>query len=238
MLAAIELSKAYGERLATAAVSLTVQRGEVVGLVGPSGAGKTTIFALIAGTMKPDAGDIFLNGSKITNLPMFERARRGIGFLSQEPSLFPGLTVEQNILLALETLNISRDQRKALLDKLLGQFELATIRKQPGSKLSGGERRRAEIARALARRPTLLLLDEPFTGVDPIAIGGLKSLIRAIARYGIAVLLTDHNVREILGLVDRSYVLYNGRLVGEGSPALIAEDAYIRRIFLGADFRL
>lgn len=238
MLSANNLSKSYGDRHAVAGVSIEIRRGEIVGLMGPSGAGKTTIFAMITGIEPPDSGEVLLDGLDVTPMPMFERARRGISYLTQEPSIFRGLTVEQNILLAVETLALDSAGRKSLLDAILQKFELERLRKVSAGKLSGGERRRAEIARALASSPHFVLLDEPFAGIDPIALKGLRSLVRDITSRGIGVLITDHNVRETLGLVDRAYIIDGGQVLKYGTPESIVADPLVRQAYLGANFQL
>jgi lipopolysaccharide export system ATP-binding protein len=238
VLSANDLSKSYRDRHAVARVSIAIRRGEIVGLMGPSGAGKTTIFALIAGIESPDFGRIFLDDSDITQLPMFERARRGISYLTQEPSIFRGLTVEQNILLALETLTLDAARRRSLLEAVLHNSGLKQLRKVSAGKLSGGERRRAEIVRALASNPRFILLDEPFAGIDPIASKGLRILVRDITKRGIGVLITDHNVRETLNLVDRAYMIDGGRVLMHGTPDSIVADPRVRETYLGANFQL
>lgn len=238
MLSVNDLSKSYRDRHAVVSVSIDIRRGEIVGLMGPGGAGKTTVFALIAGIETPDFGRIFLDGSDITQLPMFERARRGIGYLTQEPSIFRGLTVEQNILLALETLALDAAGRRSVLEAVLHNSGLQRLRKVSAGKLSGGERRRAEIARALASNPSFVLLDEPFAGIDPIALNGLRVLVRDITNRGIGVLITDHNVRETLNLVDRGYIIDGGRVLMSGTPESIVADPRVRETYLGANFQL
>lgn len=238
VLSANNLSKFYRDRHAVADVSIEIHRGEIVGLMGPSGAGKTTIFSMITGIEPPNSGEILLDGINITPMPMFERARRGISYLTQEPSIFRGLTVEQNVLLALETLSLDAAKRRSLLDAVLQKYELEQLRKVSAGKLSGGERRRAEIARALASDPSFVLLDEPFAGIDPIALKGLRALVREISGRGIGVLITDHNVRETLGLVDRAYIIDGGRVLKQGTPESIVADPLVRQAYLGANFQL
>lgn len=238
MLSANNLSKFYRDQHAVADVSIEIRRGEIVGLMGPSGAGKTTIFAMITGIEPPDSGDILLDGINITQTPMYERARRGISYLTQEPSIFRGLTVEQNVLLALETLSFDAAKRRSLLDSVLQKAGLERLRTVSAGKLSGGERRRAEIARALASDPSFVLLDEPFAGIDPIALKGLRALVREITSRGIGVLITDHNVRETLGLVDRAYIIDGGRVLKHGTPESIVADPLVRQAYLGTNFQL
>lgn len=237
-LAVFNLVKTFGQRPVVRGVSMQVRRGEAVGLLGPNGAGKTTLFYMITGLIPANGGSIFLDGHDITGYPMFRRARLGIGYLPQEASIFRGLTVENNIRAVLELVEPNRDAREAELDALLDEFHLAHLRKQPAIALSGGERRRAEIARALASRPVFMLLDEPFAGVDPIAVGDIQALVRHLTRRGIGVLITDHNVRETLGLIDRAYILHSGMLLVEGAPDDIIADADARRVYLGEQFTL
>ncbi len=232
------LAKSYGARQVVGDVSLLLRRGEAVGLLGPNGAGKTTVFYMITGLVKPDRGLIALDGHDVTGLPMYRRARLGIGYLPQEASIFRGLSVEDNIRAVLELTEPDRDRREAELDALLDEFSIARLRKQPAPALSGGERRRLEIARALAGHPSFMLLDEPFAGVDPIAIGDIQALVTHLKGRGIGVLITDHNVRETLGLIDRAYIIHSGHVLTEGSPAAIVADPDVRRFYLGADFRL
>jgi ABC-type (unclassified) transport system, ATPase component len=232
------LAKSYRKRRVVRDVALTVNRGEAVGLLGPNGAGKTTVFYMITGLIAPDAGRIRLDGHDITPYPMYRRARLGIGYLPQEASIFRGLTVAQNIMAVLEIVERSGKRRRADLDELLGEFSLTHLADQPAIALSGGERRRVEIARALASRPSFMLLDEPFAGVDPIAVGDIKALVRHLTARGIGVLITDHNVRETLGLIDRAYILYDGTMLVEGRPEDIVADAGARRVYLGEEFSL
>ncbi len=212
--------------------------GEAVGLLGPNGAGKTTIFYMITGLVAADTGRITLNGDDITHLPMYQRARMGVGYLPQEQSIFRGLTVENNIRAVLEVVEPDRKTRERELDQLLDEFTIARLRKAPSIALSGGERRRCEIARALAARPSFVLLDEPFAGIDPIAVGDIQALVRQLTDRGIGVLITDHNVRETLGLVDRAYIIHSGRVLTEGSPEDIISNPDVRKVYLGEDFRL
>ena len=236
-LAAHGLEKSYGGRKVVNGVSLYVRRGEAVGLLGPNGAGKTTAFYTITGLIKPDRGQIELDGNLVTHLPMYQRARLGIGYLPQEASIFRGLNVEDNIRAVLEVVEPDRRRREADLKSLLDEFEIARHRKTPSIALSGGERRRVEIARALASRPNYMLLDEPFAGIDPKAVVEIQRLVRRLTRRGIGVLITDHNVRETLDLTDRSYIIYSGQVLMEGRKDDIVNDPEVRRLYLGEDFR-
>ncbi len=238
VLAIHNVAKSYKARRVVEDVSLHVRRGEAVGLLGPNGAGKTTVFYMITGLVKPDRGRITLDGYDVTPLPMYRRARLGIGYLPQEMSVFRGLTVEENILAVLEIVEPDKERRKEQLDALLEEFRLTHLRKTPAIAVSGGERRRCEIARAIAGRPSFMLLDEPFAGIDPIAIGGIQELVRHLKKRGIGVLITDHSVRETLGLTDRAYIIYNGHVLTEGTPAEIVANADVRRIYLGEDFKM
>jgi lipopolysaccharide export system ATP-binding protein len=213
-------------------------RGEAVGLLGPNGAGKTTLFYMIMGLVRPDAGRIELDGHDVTRLPMYRRARLGIGYLPQEASIFRGLDVEDNIRAVLEIVEPDRRKRVHELEAILGEFDLAHLRKVPGIALSGGERRRCEIARAIAGRPSFMLLDEPFAGIDPIAVGDIQELVQHLTRRNIGVLITDHNVRETLSLIDRAYIIHGGRVLSEGRPDEIIANPDVRRAYLGEDFRL
>ena len=237
-LAVYNLGKRYGARAVVQDVSLYVRRGEAVGLLGPNGAGKTTVFYMITGLVKPDKGVIELDGNPVTRLPMYQRARLGIGYLPQEASIFRGLNVEDNIRAVLEVNEPDRKAREAALDSLLEEFNIARLRKAPSIALSGGERRRCEIARALAGKPSFILLDEPFAGIDPIAVGDIQDLVRHLKGRGIGVLITDHNVRETLGLIDRAYIIHSGHVLTEGPPAAIVEHPDVRRFYLGEDFRM
>ena len=237
-LAAHAVEKSFGTRKVVRGVSIYVRRGEAVGLLGPNGAGKTTVFYMITGLIKADSGRIELDGHDVTQLPMYQRARLGIGYLPQEASIFRGLTVEQNIRAVLEVIEPSRKQREMQLDSLLDEFNIGRLRKSPSIALSGGERRRVEIARALATRPNYMLLDEPFAGIDPIAVGDIQELVRHLTNRGIGVLITDHNVRETLGLTDRAYIVYAGEVLTEGHPDDIVNDQDVRRLYLGEEFRL
>ncbi|HXW72610.1 MAG TPA: LPS export ABC transporter ATP-binding protein [Methylocella sp.] len=232
------LRKSYKSRRVIEDVSMTVRRGEVVGLLGPNGAGKTTLFYMITGSIRPDRGAIELDGHDVTRLPMYRRARLGIGYLPQEASVFRGLSVEDNIRAVLEIIEPDKAKRAADLEALLEEFDIKRLRKVPSIALSGGERRRCEIARALAGRPSFMLLDEPFAGIDPIAVGDIQVLIHHLKQRGIGVLITDHNVRETLGLIDRAYIVHAGRILVEGTPAEIVQDEKVRRFYLGEGFRL
>jgi lipopolysaccharide export system ATP-binding protein len=237
-LRAENLSKSYRGRCVVNNVSLTVQRGEVVGLLGPNGAGKTTTFYLIVGLEAPDGGQIMLGDREITRLPMYRRARTGISYLPQEPSVFRKLTVEENILAILETLPLSRDARHERLEELIEEFHLGPVRRNKGYALSGGERRRTEIARCLTIEPKFILLDEPFAGIDPIAIDDIQVIIARLRARGIGILVTDHNVREALEITDRAYILNEGRLFRAGTPHELTGDPEVRRVYLGEKFRL
>jgi len=232
------LEKTYRKRKVVNHVSVDVSQGEIVGLLGPNGAGKTTTFYQIVGLVKPDGGEIFLDNREITKLPMYKRAQLGIGYLPQEASIFRKMTVEDNIMAVLEFTDLKRDEQKEKLESLLGEFGLQHIRKSRGDLLSGGERRRTEIARALATDPKFILLDEPFAGIDPIAVSDIRLLVRLITREGVGVLITDHNVRETLSLIDRAYIMEAGRVFVHGTPAVVIDNPAVRRIYLGADFYL
>jgi lipopolysaccharide export system ATP-binding protein len=233
-----ELTKSYGGRTVVRGVSLDVASGEVVGLLGPNGAGKTTTFYMTVGLTTPDAGRVILDGEDVTDDPMYVRARKGIGYLPQEPSIFRGLTVEQNILAILETLDLSQGERRIRLSQLLGELNLTPLAKAPAYTLSGGERRRAEITRALVISPRFMLLDEPFAGIDPIAVSDIQKIIFHLKERGIGVLVTDHNVRETLRITDRAYIVHDGAIFKSGTPDSLAADEDVRRIYLGTDFRL
>jgi lipopolysaccharide export system ATP-binding protein len=238
-LAVHSVEKSFGSRHVVRGVSIYVRRGEAVGLLGPNGAGKTTVFYMITGLIPADSGTIELDGHDVTKLPMYQRARLGIGYLPQEASIFRGLTVEQNIRAVLEVVEPSRKKREHELDALLQEFNITKLRKTPSIALSGGERRRVEIARALATRPNYMLLDEPFAGIDPIAVGDIQDLVRHLTtNRGIGVLITDHNVRETLGLTDRAYIVYAGEILTEGNPEEIVNNPDVRRLYLGEEFRL
>ena len=238
ILAVKGLQKSYRGRTVVQDAGLNVRAGEAVGLLGPNGAGKTTIFYMITGLVSADRGVISLDGHDVTSLPMYRRARLGIGYLPQEASIFRGLNVEDNIRAVLEIVEPSRKERERKLDALLDEFNITRLRKSPSIALSGGERRRCEIARALAGEPTFMLLDEPFAGIDPIAVGDIQNLVRHLTRRGIGVLITDHNVRETLGLIDRAYIIHSGRVLTEGTPDAIVSNEEVRRLYLGEDFRL
>ncbi len=238
VLSVIGLRKSYRGRTVVNDAGLNVRNGEAVGLLGPNGAGKTTIFYMITGLVSADLGRITLDGNDITHLPMYRRARLGIGYLPQEQSIFRGLSVEDNIRAVLEVVEPDRKKRERELDALLDEFNITRLRKAPSIALSGGERRRCEIARSLAARPSFVLLDEPFAGIDPIAVGDIQALVRQLTDRGIGVLITDHNVRETLGLVDRAYIIHSGRVLTEGTPGEIIANPDVRRVYLGEDFRL
>jgi lipopolysaccharide export system ATP-binding protein len=230
------LVKSFGRKPVVRGVSLAVRRGEIVGLLGPNGAGKTTVFYMITGLIRADDGRIELDGFEITSLPMYRRARLGIGYLPQEPSIFRGLSVEQNINAVLEVVERDRNRRAAILDGLLEDFGMARLRNASAISLSGGERRRVEIARAVASRPAFMLLDEPFAGIDPIAVGDIRALVHHLTARGIGVLVTDHNVRETLGLIDRAYIIHDGQVLMEGTPREIVANRDVRRVYLGDQF--
>ena len=238
ILRAENLVKKYKSRTVVDHVSVEVKQGEIVGLLGPNGAGKTTSFYMIVGLIKPNEGRIFLTDEEITALPMYQRARRGIGYLAQEPSVFRKLTVEENIMSVLEMREFTRQQRKDKVDQLIEEFRLQKVRKNLGMSLSGGERRRTEIARALAVDPKFVLLDEPFAGIDPIAIDDIQQIILRLRERGIGVLLTDHNVRETLEITNRAYIINNGELFRAGTPDELTSDPEVRRVYLGEKFRL
>ena len=233
-----DLTKSYGGRTVVRDVSLSVTSGEVVGLLGPNGAGKTTTFYMVVGLTAPDRGRVILNGEDVTRDPMYLRARKGIGYLPQEPSIFRGLTVEQNLLAILETIRMSRRARYERMRELLNELDLAPLAKSPAHTLSGGERRRAEITRALVISPSFILLDEPFAGIDPIAVTDIQQIIFHLKARGIGVLITDHNVRETLRITDRACIVHDGAVFRSGTPAELAHDDDVKRIYLGADFRL
>jgi lipopolysaccharide export system ATP-binding protein len=232
------LGKSFKRRPVLRGVNVSLQRGEVVGLLGPNGAGKTTCFYILTGLITADTGIVSLDGRDITDMPMYRRARLGLGYLPQEASIFRGLTVEQNIRAILEIAETEPELREAMLDGLLAEFSITHLRRTPAMALSGGERRRCEIARALATQPHFVLLDEPLAGIDPIAVGDIRELVTHLKDRGIGVLITDHNVRETLGFVDRAYILHEGQVLMEGEPAEIVADADVRRVYLGERFRL
>ena len=232
------LGKTYKKRPVVRDVSISVRRGEAVGLLGPNGAGKTTTFYMIMGLVRPDFGTIRLDGNLITQLPMYRRARLGIGYLPQEASVFRGLNVEGNIMAALEVIEPIRDRREQMLDELLAEFGIGHLRRTPALALSGGERRRVEIARALASQPSYILLDEPLAGIDPIAVGDIRDLVSHLKDRGIGVLITDHNVRETLEIIDRAYIMHDGQVMMEGSPDEVVANEDVRRVYLGERFSL
>jgi lipopolysaccharide export system ATP-binding protein len=235
-LAAFNLGKRYKGRPVVRDVSVKVQRGEAVGLLGPNGAGKTTCFYIITGLIQADYGRVMLDGNEITALPMYRRARLGLGYLPQEASIFRGLTVEQNIRAVLEAAESEADRREQMLDDLLAEFSISHLRRTPSIALSGGERRRVEIARALASQPSFMLLDEPLAGIDPIAVGEIRDLVLQLKDRGLGVLITDHNVRETLDLIDRAYILHDGQVLMEGAPDEIVAHEGVRRVYLGERF--
>jgi len=233
-----KICKAYGERTVVRDVSISVSRGEIVGLLGPNGAGKTTSFYMIVGLVRPDKGYIFLDSRDISHLPMHSRAKLGLGYLPQEASIFRKLSVENNIMAILETLKLNRKQRKERLEQLLEEFKITHIRKTIAHSCSGGERRRLEIARAIASEPGFLLLDEPFAGIDPIAVDDIKSMVSSLRAKGMGILITDHNVRETLSITDRAYIMYKSEVLTEGTSQFLANDEEAKRIYLGESFSL
>jgi lipopolysaccharide export system ATP-binding protein len=237
-LQAVELNKSYRGRKVVDDVELEIGQGEVVGLLGPNGAGKTTTFYILVGLARPDSGRVLLNGEEITDLPMYLRARSGISYLPQEPSVFRQLSCEQNLLAVLETLPLSPEQQRDRLEELLVQMGLETVRTSKAYMLSGGERRRLEIARSLTLEPSFILLDEPFSGIDPLTVKDLQEIIRGLAMSGIGVLITDHNVRETLTVTDRAYILKSGKIFRKGRPEDLSNDPEVRRVYLGDHFRL
>ena len=237
-LAVVSIAKSYDKRAVLTDVSLSVAKGEVVGLLGPNGAGKTTCFYSVMGLVKPDSGRIMLNGEDITRLPMYRRAILGLGYLPQETSIFRGLTVEQNIMAVLELAEPDKAARDERLEQLLDEFGLTRLRSASAMALSGGERRRCEIARALAANPSIILLDEPFAGIDPISINDIRDLVKDLTTRGIGVLITDHNVRETLDIVDRACIIYGGQVLFAGSPDDLVKDANVRRLYLGEGFEM
>ena len=232
------IGKSFKKRPVLRDVSIELHRGEIIGLLGPNGAGKTTCFYIITGLISPDYGSISLDGAGITQLPMYRRSRLGIGYLPQEASIFRGLTVENNIRAVLEVVESDRDQREAMLDALLAEFSISHLRRTPAVALSGGERRRVEIARAIASQPAFMLLDEPLAGIDPIAVHDIRDLVYHLKDRGIGVLITDHNVRETLDMVERAYILHDGRVLMQGSPAEIVDHDEVRRVYLGERFNI
>ncbi|WP_458096369.1 LPS export ABC transporter ATP-binding protein [Roseomonas sp. WA12] len=237
-LVARSLGKRYKKRPVVKGVSLSLRRGEAVGLLGPNGAGKTTTFYMMTGLVRPDEGQVFLDGHDVTMLPMYRRARLGLGYLPQEASIFRGLSVEDNIRAALEVVEPDRERRDGMLDSLLAEFGIAHLRRSPALALSGGERRRCEIARALATHPAYILLDEPLAGIDPIAVGEIRDLVKHLKNRGIGVLITEHNVRETLAIIDRAYILHDGQVLMEGDPQEIVANEAVRRVYLGEKFSL
>lgn len=238
MILATSLAKKYGKRKVVDNVDFQVERGEVVGLLGPNGAGKTTCFYMIVGLIRPQQGTVSLDGEDITRLPMHRRARLGIGYLAQEASVFRKMTVEENILSILEVVQCPRNQREERLESLLDEFHIEHVRHQKGASLSGGERRRVEIARALATNPSFILLDEPFAGVDPIAVGDIQDIIAHLRSRGLGVLITDHSVREMLSIIDRAYIMHEGKILVAGSSAEIANSEIARKFYLGERFTM
>jgi len=232
------LYRTYGQREVVRDVSLEVHRGEIVGLLGPNGAGKTTTFYLLTGMIRPTAGEVGLNGEDITQMPMYMRARKGIGYLAQEPSVFTRLTVEENLRLVLQMSDLTKEEQAVRLEKLLGELHIAHIRKSKATTLSGGERRRTEIARSLVANPSFMLLDEPFSGVDPIAVEEIQHIVLQLRERDIGVLITDHNVRETLSITDRAYLLYDGVMMKSGTAEELAADEETRRLYLGRNFKL
>ena len=232
------LVKVYSKRRVVSDVSIEVNAGEVVGLLGPNGAGKTTTFYMVVGMIRPSDGRIFLGDKDVTKEPMYRRARMGIGYLSQEPSIFRGMTVEQNLFAILETVKMTKAERKERLEMLLNELDISHVRKSMAYKLSGGERRRVEITRALVIEPKFMLLDEPFAGIDPLAVADLQRIVKKLKDRGLGILITDHNVRDTLSITDRSYVMYEGSIKRSGSPDELAGDAEVREIYLGESFHL
>ena len=235
---ALNIGKQFKKRPVLRGVDISVKRGEAVGLLGPNGAGKTTCFYIMSGLLRPDYGSIILDGHDVTDLPMYRRARLGIGYLPQEASIFRGMSVEKNIRSVLELVEPVREKREIMLEELLAEFSITHLRKTPASALSGGERRRVEIARALASNPSYIMLDEPLAGIDPIAVGDIRNLISHLKERGIGVLITEHNVRETLEIIDRAYILNDGRVLKEGTPSDIVADEGVRRVYLGDRFNL
>ena len=238
LLAGINLKKVYGSREVVKGISIDIRRGEVVGLLGPNGAGKTTTFYMITGMVRPKEGQVELNGKDITSLPMYKRAKQGVGYLSQEPSVFTKLSVEDNLRLVLEMTSLNSIEQSERLEQLLEDFSINHIRKSKAYTLSGGERRRTEIARSLVMDPEFILLDEPFSGIDPIAVEDIQKIIFKLKSKNIGVLITDHNVRETLTITDRSYLLFEGRILKSGTPRELAEDEEARRLYLGSKFKM
>ena len=237
-LVATGLVKIYGDRTVVNGMNVNCRCGEIVGLLGPNGAGKTTTFYMIVGLVKPNEGKVAFRGQDFTKMPVFMRARRGLGYLAQEPSIFRKLSVWSNVMAILETLRMSGRDRKARCEELLTTFDLMKVAKQPAYTLSGGERRKLEIARALVRKPAILMLDEPFAGVDPLSVNEIQEIVKRLARQGLGIIITDHNVRETLSVVDRAYMVYDGRLLKEGTTAELIADEEVRTRYLGAGFRM
>ncbi|MFQ6615694.1 MAG: LPS export ABC transporter ATP-binding protein [Fidelibacterota bacterium] len=238
VLRAENLQKVYGKKTVVRGVSLELAKGEIVGLLGPNGAGKTTTFYIMTGRLKPSGGRVFLKGTDVTEFPMYKRARAGIGYLAQEPSIFAKLSVEENLRLVLEMTDLTREEREEKLESLLEDLSITAIRKSKGHNLSGGERRRTEICRALVLEPDFMLLDEPFAGIDPIAVEDIQAIVRSLKERNIGVLITDHNVRETLSITDRAYLLYDGQILKSGSAEFLANDPDARKLYLGRSFRL
>ena len=232
------LVKVYGDRTVVTGMSLEVSCGEIVGLLGPNGAGKTTTFYMVVGLVKPDGGKVVFRGKDLTHMPVYMRARNGLGYLAQEPSVFRKLTVWENVMAILEALPLSRRQRKARAEELLEPFDLMKVAKQPAYTLSGGERRKLEIARSLVRNPAILMLDEPFAGVDPLSVSEIQDIVRRLAKDGLGIVITDHNVRETLSVVDRAYMVYDGRLLKSGTTDELVSDPDVRARYLGDGFRM
>ncbi len=237
-LVAEDLEKSYRGRRVVGGVGLSVSRGEIVGLLGPNGAGKTTTFYMVVGLVRPDAGRIIFRGENITRFPVYKRARAGLGYLAQEPSVFRKLTVEENVLAILETLDLRASERRRRLAELLAELDLTKVAKQKAYTLSGGERRKLEITRALVRNPAVLMLDEPFAGVDPLAVSDIQQIIRDLRARGLGIVITDHNVRETLAVVDRAYLLYEGKVLCEGTSDDLINDPVVRERYLGQEFRM
>ena len=237
-LSATGLVKVYGDRTVVSGMSVNCSCGEIVGILGPNGAGKTTTFYMIVGLVKPDGGRVVFRGRDFTRMPVFMRARRGLGYLAQEASIFRKLSVWDNVMAILETLKLTRRERKARCEELLATFDLMKVAKQPAYTLSGGERRKLEIARALVRKPAILMLDEPFAGVDPLAVNDIQGIVRKLRDQGLGIIITDHNVRETLSVVDRAYLVYDGRLLKEGTSAELVSDPDVREKYLGEDFHM
>jgi lipopolysaccharide export system ATP-binding protein len=238
ILKAENLVKIYSKRTVVDHISVSVEQGEIVGLLGPNGAGKTTSFYMIVGLVKPNSGEIFLDDQNITDLPMYKRAKRGVGYLAQEASVFRSLTVEENLMAVLEMRKISKEAKKEKMESLLDEFSLNHVRKNKGMVLSGGERRRTEIARALAMDPSFILLDEPFAGVDPIAVEEIQTIVGKLKNKNIGILITDHNVNETLSITDRAYLMFEGKLLKAGTAEELANDEQVRRVYLGKHFEL